>query len=188
MSLPTLRHSRPVAFPRRSATIPRGARPAASPASSSGGGFLAVLTAWLLLFGSLVIMPVAMLINGVEPEAVAGWMMMIVVAMAWTWLNEWWERRRWLRRHRKPKTENYPAGAAFREKWGTEERHEEPEKTAPEPAQRSFWRWPARGWVGSSQKRAKSRRKSRSRCRATWHSRGTIRTSLNPAHTQRSMR
>jgi hypothetical protein len=137
----------------------KSSAPASQSASSTtagGGGFLAVLTAWLLLFGSLVIMPVAMLINGVEPEAVAGWMMMIVVAMAWTWLNEWWERRRWLRRHGKPKAENYPAGAAFREKWGTEERHEEPKKSTPETVRRSFWSWPARWGAGKAEAAAAS--------------------------------
>src|SRR5262249_36642793 len=115
MNLPSLRRSGPVAFPRRAAAIsPRGNGSAGSPGSSSaGGGQLAVLALFALLFGLLVVMPIAMLANGVEPAAVAGWMAMVIVSIAISW---WLEGRRQaaeLRRMPKPRRPTSPCAEAF---------------------------------------------------------------------------
>jgi hypothetical protein len=101
-----------------------------------------------LLFGLLVIVPVAMLINGVEPAAVAGWMGMIVASMAWTWWSERRRLRRWLRQHGgPPRRPTSPCAEEFAErvrKRAMGASCAAAEESAPEAAQRSFWRWRAR--------------------------------------------
>jgi len=124
---------------------------ASSAPAAGGGGLLAMLTAWLLLFGLLVVAPVVMLAYGVEPGVVLMWMGMIVASMAITWWSERHEQRQWRKRHGKPRRENYPAGAAYREKWGTAESYTADEKPAAATPRRSFWGWAARVSAGKTE-------------------------------------
>src|SRR6266436_3141505 len=147
---------------RQSGVVSRpAARTGASPTRKAvslpaRGTLLAVLMAWLAVFVLLVVMPIAMLANGVEPEAILGWIAMVAVAMAVSWWSECRRERQWLKRHGKPKRENYPASAAFRAEHGTAERCAEAEKPAAASSREGFWWWPAR-WTGGE---AKARREA----------------------------
>jgi hypothetical protein len=135
--------ARPVATAAPASTA--ASRPASSAAAGLAGGLLAALCGWLALFVMLVIAPIIMLANGVEPGAALMWMAMVIASLVITWWTERREQRRWLREYGRPKPENYSAGAAFRRRWGlAEESCAHAEKTAPETAWTRLSKWAAR--------------------------------------------
>src|SRR5712671_3895880 len=113
-----LRRSGTVARPGGPAAAPPASKAASRPASSAAavaGGFgRAVLwVIWVAMVLGMVVLPIGAWIKTGEPICViAPW-----AAAAWCWWAERREQCRWLKRHGKPRPENYPAGATYRERW-----------------------------------------------------------------------
>jgi hypothetical protein len=107
--------------------------------STAGGGLLVMLCGWAALFVLLVVLPIVLLANGIEPGAVGMWMAMVVVSMAISWWSDRREQRRWLKRHGRPPVSNFPCSESYQAEWSVAER---PAWASPVRQSEPWWlRW-----------------------------------------------